>query len=45
MTGLEVLTALRADVVIFTARATLGSFLYNVEASMFSGLEITIAED
>ncbi len=41
------ITALIAcvDVVIFTALATLGSFLYNLAATMLGGLEITLAED
>lgn len=40
-------TALLAcvDVVIFTALATLGSFLYNLAATMLGGLEVTLAED
>jgi Transmembrane domain of unknown function (DUF3566) len=40
-------TALLAcvNVVIFTALATLGSFLYNLAATMLGGLEITLAED
>lgn len=33
------------DVVIFTALATLGAFLYNLAASMIGGLEVTLAED
>ncbi|WP_375431318.1 DUF3566 domain-containing protein [uncultured Friedmanniella sp.] len=33
------------DVLIFTALATLGSFLYNLAATMLGGLEITLAED
>ena len=33
------------DVIIFTALATLGSFLYNLAATMLGGLEITLAED
>ena len=33
------------DVVIVTALATLGSFLYNLAATMLGGLEITLAED
>ena len=33
------------DVVILTALATLGSFLYNLAATMLGGLEITLAED
>lgn len=33
------------DVVIFTALATLASFLYNLAATMLGGLEVTLAED
>ncbi|NYE72255.1 hypothetical protein BKA15_003584 [Microlunatus parietis] len=33
------------DVVILTALATLGSFLYNLAATMLGGLEVTLAED
>jgi hypothetical protein len=33
------------DVVIFTALATLASFLYNLAAVMLGGLEVTLAED
>lgn len=33
------------DVIIFTALATLASFLYNLAATMLGGLEITLAED
>lgn len=33
------------DIVIFTALGTLGSFLYNLSATMLGGLEITLAED
>ena len=33
------------DVLIFTALATLGSFLYNLAATMLGGLEVTLAED
>lgn len=33
------------DVVIITALATLGSFLYNLAATMLGGLEVTLAED
>lgn len=33
------------DVVIMTALATLGSFLYNLSATMLGGLEVTLAED
>lgn len=40
-------TALLAcvNVVILTALATLGSFLYNLSATMLGGLEVTLAED
>lgn len=40
-------TALLAcvDVIIFTALATLASFLYNLAATMLGGLEVTLAED
>jgi Transmembrane domain of unknown function (DUF3566) len=31
-------------VVIFTAGATLASFLYNLEATIIGGLEITLSE-
>lgn len=34
-----------ADVVIFTALATLFSFLYNLSATVLGGLEVTLAED
>jgi len=33
------------DVVLITALATLGSFLYNLSASLLGGIEITLAED
>lgn len=33
------------DVLIVTALATLGSFLYNLAAMMLGGLEVTLAED
>ena len=33
------------DVLLFTALATLASFLYNLAATMLGGLEITLAED
>ncbi len=33
------------DVVIITAIATLGAFLYNLSASLLGGLELTLAED
>ncbi|MGA4670046.1 DUF3566 domain-containing protein [Propionibacteriaceae bacterium Y1923] len=49
ITGDRVLgfTALIAavDVVIFTALATLFSFLYNLSATVLGGLEVTLAED
>jgi hypothetical protein len=34
-----------ADVIIITAIATLGAFLYNLAATMLGGLELTLAED
>jgi len=33
------------DVVLVTAIATLGAFLYNLSASLLGGLELTLAED
>jgi hypothetical protein len=33
------------DVVIITALATLGAFIYNMAASLLGGVEITLAED
>ena len=33
------------DVVLITALATLGSFLYNLAATVLGGLEVTLAED
>lgn len=33
------------DVVLITALATLGAFLYNLSASLLGGLELTLAED
>jgi len=33
------------DVVLVTALATLGAFLYNLSASLLGGLEVTLAED
>ncbi|MDQ3616167.1 MAG: DUF3566 domain-containing protein [Actinomycetota bacterium] len=33
------------DVVLFTAIATLGAFLYNLAAALLGGLEVTLAED
>lgn len=34
-----------ADVVLITAIATLGAFLYNLSASLLGGIEVTFAED
>jgi hypothetical protein len=34
-----------ADVVLITAIATLGAFLYNLAASLLGGIEVTFAED
>ncbi|MGH3504636.1 MAG: DUF3566 domain-containing protein [Nocardioidaceae bacterium] len=33
------------DVVILTALATLGTFIYNLSAAMLGGIEVTLAED
>jgi hypothetical protein len=33
------------DVVLITAIATLGAFLYNLAASLLGGIEVTLAED
>jgi hypothetical protein len=33
------------DVVLITAIATLGAFLYNMAASLLGGIEVTLAED
>ncbi len=33
------------DVILITAIATLGAFLYNLAAALFGGLEVTLAED
>lgn len=33
------------DVVLITAIATLGAFLYNLSASLLGGIEVTLAED
>ncbi len=44
VTGLAALIG-AVDVVIFTALATVFSFLYNLSATMLGGLEITLAED
>jgi hypothetical protein len=34
-----------ADVLIITALATLGSFLYNIAATLLGGLEVTLASE
>ena len=34
-----------ADVLLLTAIATLGAFLYNMSASLLGGIEVTLAED
>lgn len=33
------------DVVLITALATLGAFIYNMSASLLGGIEVTLAED
>ena len=33
------------NVILLTAIATLGAFLYNLAASLLGGLEVTLAED
>ncbi len=33
------------DVVLLTAVATLGAFLYNMAAALIGGIEVTLAED
>jgi hypothetical protein len=33
------------DVILITALATLGAFLYNMAASLLGGIEVTLAED
>lgn len=42
--GLTMLVA-ALDVVLITALATLGAFLYNMAASLLGGIEVTLAED
>jgi hypothetical protein len=42
--GITMLIA-AVDVVIMTALATLGAFIYNMAASLLGGIEITLAED
>jgi len=41
--GLTMIVAV-ADVVLITAIATLGAFLYNLAAALLGGLEVTLAE-
>ncbi len=41
--GTAVISAI--NIVLFTALGTLGSFLYNLSATMLGGLEVTLAED
>ena len=33
------------DVILLTAIATLGAFLYNMSAALLGGIEVTLAED
>ena len=33
------------DVILITAIATLGAFLYNMAAALLGGIEVTLAED
>ena len=33
------------DVVLLTAIATLGAFLYNMAAALLGGIDVTLAED
>ncbi len=42
--GLTMLIA-ALDVVLITALATLGAFLYNMAASLLGGIEVTLAEN
>ena len=42
--GIATLIAV-VDVVLITALATLGAFLYNLSASLLGGVEVTLAED
>jgi hypothetical protein len=42
--GITMLVA-AVDVVIITALATLGAFIYNMSASLLGGIEVTLAED
>jgi hypothetical protein len=42
--GITMLVA-AADVILLTALATLGAFMYNLAAALLGGLEVTLAED
>ena len=42
--GITMLVA-AVDVVLITALATLGAFIYNMAASLLGGIEVTLAED
>ncbi len=42
--GIAMLVA-AVDVVLITALATLGAFIYNMSASLLGGIEVTLAED
>ncbi len=42
--GFTMLVAV-VDVVLLTAVATLGAFLYNMAAALLGGIEVTLAED
>jgi hypothetical protein len=42
--GFTMLTSV-IDVVLITAIATLGAFLYNMAASLLGGIEVTLSED
>ena len=44
MIGFTMLVAV-IDVVLLTAIATLGAFLYNMAARLLGGVEVTLAED
>ena len=41
----QLLAADGHDVVLITALATLGAFLYNLSASLLGGIEVTLAEE
>ena len=42
--GFTMLVAV-VDVILITAIATLGAFLYNMAAALLGGVELTLAED